>query len=97
MKLQIQKIDAIGKRMCPAHLNTGENTHFWGEIPVDVFPPCPDGKAFQTHRRELELTLADAAKRLGLAISQVSGLERGEYVCDWELAVEMLEYEEMVQ
>jgi len=63
---------------------------FHGEYLVDVYPHSPEGKALRDRRRELDLTLRDAAKLLGLMSVELSRLENGSAVTDWPLAMTKL-------
>lgn len=62
-----------------------------GDVAVmDDYPVSPNGKALRARRLELDLTIREAAKLLGLRMVEVSQLEMGSTVTDWQLAMNKL-------
>lgn len=62
-------------------VNAGEKDHRGGvtevEVPVWSVADIERGRARRERRRELGLTLGDAARSTGLTVSQISLIERG--------------------
>jgi hypothetical protein len=85
-KLEIIKKKSIGIRDGYAFVTPGGIAL----VTTPVFEKSKDADAFKEYRRA-NMTLGEAARRLGLTVLQTSGLEHGEYDCDWEIAVAMLE------
>lgn len=59
------------------------------ELENDVYPDV-GGFALRSERRRLCVGLRAAAARLGIRVSELSGLEFGALTCDWELAMQLL-------
>jgi hypothetical protein len=64
-----------------------------GKIRISNHPERPEGIALRKLRVSLGLTLGDGARRLGIKVIEMSGLERGVYTTDWEEAKRRLEHE----
>jgi hypothetical protein len=70
------------------HLTDGTPIYEWES---DDFPDSPGGRALRNKRADLNMGLREAAAILGLRDVELSGLERGEYTCDFLQAIELLQ------
>lgn len=85
VKLELTPVDPVGRR---THRLFKFN-RFIRETDLDVYPPCPEAKAFREFR-QARFGLRAAARRLGITATLLSALERGEYTCNWADARRML-------
>lgn len=87
--LVVTQVAPIGKRTVHGfgHLADGTPIYEWE---ANVYPPSTDGTALRELRRELDIGLRDAAKRMGISVVQLSALELGSATCDRETAQRLL-------
>lgn len=57
-----------------------------GTIRFSEHPEKPEANALRKMRVELAMSLGVAADKLGISVTEYSGLERGMYTADWEEA-----------
>ncbi len=56
-----------------------------------VRPHHAESQAFASRRSELNLSVAEAANRLGIDAAELMALEHGDRDCDWTEAHQLLE------
>jgi len=85
-KLRLFDVPPVGSREVTGFVCTADGTGI-ARVDLPVYPAHPKGEALAATRKALGLGLRDAADRLGLRPSQVSGLEHGSLrVVDWDEA-----------
>ena len=89
-KIKVNLIDAtpIGIRRSFAHINKGNRLHEFDFMEFNVYDDYPDGIRLRLTRRELKISLVDAARLLGLKASEVSQLEFGRKILDPEISMD---------
>jgi plasmid maintenance system antidote protein VapI len=91
VRIGYRDVEPIGKERTFGHQNRGDQPHVWGDLEVNVYPDSWEGMRLAVlRRRELGLTLGEAARVLDLGVAQLSSLERGAAVCDWKLVEQLL-------
>jgi hypothetical protein len=89
-RIGYKRVEPIGKRKTFGHVNRGDLPHVWGEFEVNEYPDSWDGQRLRALRRELELTLGEAAICLDIGVAQFSALEYGSATCNWFVVHEVL-------
>lgn len=77
MIFTVTAVEPIGKRTTFAHVNRGDQPHYFGFIEIDAYPPHPRGTALRDLRVAAGVGLREASKRLGLSAVDLSGVEMG--------------------
>lgn len=92
----LDPVQPVGTRKATGFVDRTDGTggvESWDEL---VYPPHPEGESFRGLRRSLEISIGEAARRLGIKPSEVSGLEFGRVVprAGWEQLRARLEEKE---
>lgn len=94
MKLPITKVEPIGTRKTFAHVHHADQDKHgfqWIDWPVYPREHQEAGQELRERRVDLDLSLREAADRLGIKPVELSGIERGEgYTCDVNEAIRLL-------
>lgn len=85
-RLQISPVAPIGHSVKRFLVSYANGHGVFEERDTDDFPPSPEGTALKEERRQLGLSLGEAARALGISVSALSDLEHGEATCDWAQA-----------
>lgn len=76
--MKLVNATAVGTKRSLVHLNHGpDKPHTWEFMTIPVYPDSPDGKKLREVRIAKNITLRQAAKRLGISVTECSQLERG--------------------
>jgi len=91
-KLRVIEVSPTGTRATTGFVCTRDGTSGVATVDLPIYPPSLDGERFAATRKRLGLSLRDAADRLGLRPTQVSGLEFGRVTLDdWQAAFKRLQ------
>lgn len=88
-RLPITPVQPIGRSRHRVFGRCADGSAFY-EIELDDYPDSIDSRGFRESRKA-RFGLREAARRLGLTATELSGLEHGAYTCDWGLALKMLD------
>lgn len=82
-RFRIKAVASIGTERGQAFVRSSDGQCGMRVVEVPIYPPNEGGKRLASRRKGLGLTLRDAAIRLGLLPSTLSGLEHGRMAGDW--------------
>lgn len=87
-KLDLKAVEPIHKDKHMGFVDLKDGTGGIGEIDHSTYPEehVTAGKALRDYRIECKLTLSQGARRLGITVGEMSGLEHGCYTADLEEA-----------
>lgn len=75
--MKLLDVEPIGTRKSFTHINRWEKPHIWDWVDWPIYPKYPDGEKLREARRGIHLSLGNAARKVGLSVSDFSALEHG--------------------